>query len=119
MDHKTRDVLDELFAFEIGDLVYFRKAAGGILGRDNPAMHQITERRLVQCPGGIQKSYVINGHVMQEIELTAELPIGRVLTDAEADGIRDYRERTATANWSNVPSWLHETKKSPADEGDG
>lgn len=104
MEDKTRDVLDELFSFKMGDLVYFRTAAGGILGREHPAMHQITERRLQQCPGGLQKSYVISGHVHQEIELTTELPIGRKLTDEEAEGVQDYRKRTSSANWSDMRS---------------
>ena len=113
MDDKTRDVLDALFAFKIGELVYFRTAAGGILGQGHPVTHQITTRHFEQCSGGVQQSYTIGRRVYQEIELTAELPIGRNLTDAEAQGIRDYREKTRPGNWSDIPSWLPETKKAP------
>ena len=115
MDDKTRDVLDELFAFKIGELVYFRTAAGGVLGREHPSMYQITERRLQQCPGGIQQTYCIDGRWCAEIELTVDLPIGRKLTGAEAEGIRSYRKMTATASWSDM---IPETKKA-TDKGDG
>ena len=104
---EIKEFLDALFEFEIGQLVYAKTAAGGVAGRDHPVMYQITERRLVQCPGGIQKSYVVGGHLHQEIELTRDIPIGRKLTDEEAESIRDYREKTRTTNWSNL-AWLPE-----------
>ena len=83
MDDKTKEVLDAVFKFKLGEIVYYRSANDTIVGVGKPHGHVIVERRLHHCTGGIQQSYVIHGRNVQEIELTSQRPVPRKMTADE------------------------------------
>jgi len=62
------------FKFEIGQVVYHKTAAHDIVSRPNAFM--VVERMMIECPGGVQKSYKLSGkaEAVNEIALAAELP---------------------------------------------
>ena len=80
--------LDRIFEFKLAEVVYLRMAIDCVYGINKPTPHVITERRLQQCPGGLQKSYVIGAIVFQECELTRDMPAMRPATGDELDAMR-------------------------------
>ena len=66
--------LEAEMAFEIGDIVYFKTALHDEHAR--PTAFLVLERFLQECPGGIQKSYVLTEqqHAVLEIALTKDRP---------------------------------------------
>ncbi len=66
--------LSAIFAFEIGDFVYFKTAEHN--ERQAPQKHMVMERHIQECHGGVQTLYSIGGisGLVPSIALTAKKP---------------------------------------------
>lgn len=115
MDLKTKEVLDALFEFELGEIVYFRSAKDTIIGVDRPNGYVIVERRLHQCLGGLQQSYVIGGKSVHEIELTRDRPASRKMTETEVEGRSLVDQLHRRASWSAFSASMDAPRKAKDD----
>ena len=89
------------FAFEIGDLVYFKSATHDI--GNTPVKFVVYERLAQECHGGVQRLYRVLGvkDWVPEIVLTSVLPPytpGVIDRISEQNSIRD-QQRAADELW--------------------
>ena len=87
-------MLSAELAFEIGDIVYFKTALHDEHSR--PIAFMVLERFVQECPGGIQKSYVLTeqSRPIMEIALTKDKPAYEPSEHSEHSW-RDFSNRVA------------------------